>query len=87
MNGSDIAISLIVTKELNECVPMLVLGLLCIITIRAGCCLRMLYVKGTIMMIAAGGAFNESLDNLLTNDANKVAGKWLDCLSNNKWKL
>lgn len=47
--------------------------------------MRMLYVKGITMMIAAGGAFNDSLDNLLTNDANKVAGKCLRSLSNNKW--
>jgi hypothetical protein len=56
---------------------------LCIITMRAGCRLRMLYVKGMIIMIAAGGAFKDSLDNLLTNDANKVAGKCLGCLSDN----
>jgi hypothetical protein len=43
----------------------------------------MLYVKGMIIMIAAGGAFKDSLDNLLTNDANKVAGKCLGCLSDN----
>lgn len=36
-----------------------------------------------IIIIAAGGAFSDSLDNLLTNDANRVAGKCLGCLSNN----
>jgi len=50
-------------------------------TMRAGCRLRMLYVKGMTMIMAAGGALNDNLDNLLTNDANKVAGKCLGCLS------
>ena len=54
---------------------------LCIMTMRAGCRLRMLYVKGMTMIMAAGGALNDNLDNLLTNDANKVAGKCLGCLS------
>jgi hypothetical protein len=68
-----------------KCVPVSVLGpysVLCIITMRVGCRLRMLYVKGMTIIIAAGGACNDSLDNLFTNDASKVAGKCLRCLSN-----
>ena len=47
------------------------------IPISAGCRLRMLYVKGMTMTIAAGGAFNESLESLLMKEASRVAGRWL----------
>ena len=50
---------------------------LCIIDIRAGCRLSMLYAKGIIMMMAAGGAVRERRASRFTNDARIVAGRWL----------
>lgn len=49
----------------------------CIIAMRAGCRLRTLYVKGIIMMIAAGGALSDNLDSLLIKEANNDAGRCL----------
>jgi hypothetical protein len=46
--------------------------------IRAGWRLRVLYVKGMIMIIAAGGAVNESLERRLMKEANSAAGRWLE---------
>ena len=46
-------------------------------TINAGCCLRMLYVNGMIMTIAAGGALRDSLASLLTKEASRLAGSML----------
>jgi len=45
--------------------------------IKAGCFFRILYVKGMIMTIAAGGAESDNLDRRFTKDARRVAGKWL----------
>jgi hypothetical protein len=45
--------------------------------ISAGWRLRTLYVKGMTITMAAGGAFNDSRDNLLMNDARRVTGRWL----------
>jgi hypothetical protein len=34
-------------------------------------------VNGIAITIAAGGAFNDRRESLLTNDARRVAGRWL----------
>jgi len=49
-----------------------------------GCLFKMLYVKGMIMTIAAGGAFRDNRERRLINDASNVAGK---CLVNRARQL
>lgn len=39
--------------------------------------MRMLYVNGITIMIPAGGADIDNLDNRLIKEANKEAGRWL----------
>ena len=46
-------------------------------TIKAGCFLRILYVNGMIMTIAAGGALKDMRARRFTKDANRVAGRSL----------
>jgi len=48
-----------------------------IIYIKAGCLFRMLYVNGITIMIPAGGADVDNLDNRLINEASRAAGRWL----------
>jgi len=51
---------------------------LCIIPINAGCFFKTLYTNGIIITTAAGGACNDNLANLFTNDASNVAGKCVE---------
>lgn len=44
-------------------------------TMQAGCFLSTLYVKGMIIIIAAGGAERERRERRLMKDANSVAGR------------
>lgn len=37
----------------------------------------MLYVNGITITIAAGGAVSDKRDSFFTNEASKVAGRWL----------
>ena len=48
------------------------------ITIRAGCALRILYVKGMTITMAAGGALSDNRESFLTNEASRVAGRCLN---------
>jgi hypothetical protein len=54
------------------------ISLLWIITIKAGCFLRILYVKGIIITMAAGGAFSDNRERRFINEARRVAGRWLE---------
>jgi hypothetical protein len=45
---------------------------------RAGWRLRVLYVKGMIMIMAAGGADSDRRARRLIKEASSVAGMWLD---------
>lgn len=42
---------------------------------REGCFLRILYVNGMIMTIAAGGAESDKRDNRFMNEAKRVTGR------------
>ena len=55
-----------------------------IMTIRAGCFLRMLYVRGMIMTTAAGDAESDRRASRFTKDASKFTGRCLsDQMSDN----
>lgn len=49
-----------------------------IMAINEGCLFRMLYVKGMIITMAAGGADRERRARRFTKDARRLAGRWLE---------
>ena len=53
-------------------------------TIKAGCRFSKLYVNGTTMMMAAGGAVSDNLESRLMKDARSVDGKCLKICVNIK---